>query len=246
MRLDKYLAEMGAGTRSELKKAIRNGRVTVNGSVVRDPSAHVREDGEVCLDGNRLAYEEYVYYMLHKPAGVLSATEDKRQRTVLDLIDERQRKGLFPVGRLDRDTEGLLLITNDGALAHRLLSPKKHVDKVYFARLDGPVGERERKLFAEGLRVDETLTALPADLEILDPPNEVRVTVREGKFHQVKRMFEAVGREVLYLKRLSMGPLYLDESLPIGAFRRLTSEELSAILYMNSTAENDQDMGDGC
>lgn len=243
MRLDRYLAEMGAGSRSELKKAIRAGRVTVNGSVMRDPAGQIRADDEVCLDNIRIAYEKYVYYMLHKPAGVISATEDKRQQTVLDLIDERQRKGLFPVGRLDRDTEGLLLITNDGELAHRLLSPKKHVDKVYFARLDGPVGEAERKMFAEGLRVDDTLTALPADLEILDPASEVRVTIREGKFHQVKRMFEAVGREVLYLKRLSMGPLFLDESLPIGAYRRLTSEELSAILYIYSTPEMDPNMG---
>ena len=232
MRLDKYLSEMGAGSRSDLKKAIRAGRVTVNGSVIRDASIHVREDDEVRLDGEPVAYEEYVYYMLHKPAGVISATEDKRQQTVLDLIDERQRKGLFPVGRLDRDTEGLLLITNDGELAHRLLSPKKHVDKIYFARLDGPVSEAERKLFAEGLRIDEMFTALPADLEILDPPSEVRVTIREGKFHQVKRMFETVGREVLYLKRLSMGPLLLDECLPIGAYRRLTSEELSAIMEL--------------
>ena len=232
MRLDKYLSEMGAGTRSELKKAIRAGRVAVNGNVVKDASIHVREDDEVRLDGEPVAYEEYVYYMLHKPAGVISATEDKRQQTVLDLIDERQRKGLFPVGRLDRDTEGLLLITNDGELAHRLLAPKKHVDKIYFARLDGPVSEAERKLFAEGLRIDEMFTALPADLEILDPPSEVRVTIREGKFHQVKRMFETVGREVLYLKRLSMGPLLLDECLPIGAYRRLTSEELSAIMEL--------------
>lgn len=237
MRLDKYLSEMGAGTRSDLKKVIRAGRVTVNGSVMKDPAAHVREDDEVRLDGEPVAYEEYVYYMLHKPAGVISATEDKRQQTVLDLIDERQRKGLFPVGRLDRDTEGLLLITNDGELAHRLLSPKKHVDKVYFVRLDGPVGEAERKQFAEGLRVDETLTALPAELEILDPPSEVRVTIREGKFHQIKRMFEAVGREVLYLKRLSMGPLILDGSLPIGAYRRLTEAELSDIMVLSSSPE---------
>ena len=168
--------------------------------------------------------------MLNKPAGVISATEDARERTVLDLISERQRKGLFPVGRLDRDTEGLLLITNDGGLAHRLLSPRHHVDKVYYARLDGPVGEAEKALFAQGLKVDETLTALPAELEILEPATEVRVTIREGKFHQVKRMFEAVGREVLYLKRLSMGPLALDESLPKGDYRRLTAEEESAIM----------------
>ena len=134
------------------------------------------------------------------------------------------------MGRLDRDTEGLLLITNDGELAHRLLSPKSHVDKVYFARLDRPVGEEEKRLFAEGLTVDDTLTAMPARLEILDPPNEVMVTIREGKFHQIKRMFAAVGREVVYLKRLSMGPLHLDERLPAGAYRRLTEEEESAIM----------------
>ena len=168
--------------------------------------------------------------MLHKPAGVVSATRDPRERTVIDLIDERGRRDLFPVGRLDRDTEGLLIITNDGDLAHRLLSPKKHVDKVYFARLDKPVGEEEKRLFAQGLRVDETLTAMPADLEILSPASEVKITVREGKFHQVKRMFEAVGRKVLYLKRLSMGPLCLDESLPAGEYRRLTEEEESAIM----------------
>lgn len=230
MRLDKYLAEMGAGTRSELKKAVRVGRVTINGVKVKDSSIHVGEDDLVCMDGKEIKYERFVYYLMNKPAGVISATEDPRERTVLDLIGGQQRKGLFPVGRLDKDTEGLLLITNDGELAHRLLSPGRHVDKVYFARLDGPVGERERELFAQGLRVDETLTAMPAVLEILEPANEVRVTIREGKFHQVKRMFAAVGREVLYLKRLSMGPLTLDNGLAAGAYRRLTEEEESAII----------------
>lgn len=230
MRLDKYLAEMGAGTRKEVRKMIRDGRVSINGQKENDPGRKVMEGEEVCADGAPVVYEKYVYYMLHKPAGVISATEDAREQTVLDLIDEKKRKGLFPVGRLDRDTEGLLLITNDGELAHRLLSPKRHVDKVYFARLDGPVGEEEKKLFAQGLKVDDTLTALPAELEILDGKNEVRVTVREGKYHQVKRMFQAVGREVLYLKRLSMGPLVLDEQLPAGAYRRLTGEEESAII----------------
>ena len=223
MRLDKYLSEMGAGTRSELKKAVRAGRVTVNGVKVRDAAIHVEKDDEICMDGERVAYEQFVYYLMNKPAGVISATEDTRDRTVLDLLDGQQRKGLFPVGRLDRDTEGLLLITNDGELAHRLLSPKNHVDKVYFARLDGPVGETERRLFAEGLRVDETLTAMPARLDVL---------VREGKFHQIKRMFAAVGREVLYLKRLSMGPLVLDGSLAPGTYRRLTEEEESAIISL--------------
>ena len=230
MRLDKYLAEMGAGTRKEIGKAVRAGRVTVNGQTVKNAAMQVTAEDEVSMDGVSVEYEEYVYYMLNKPAGVICATEDARERTVLDLISERQRKGLFPVGRLDRDTEGLLLITNDGGLAHRLLSPRHHVDKVYYARLDGPVGEAEKALFAQGLKVDETLTALPAELEILEPATEVRVTIREGKFHQVKRMFEAVGREVLYLKRLSMGPLALDESLPKGDYRRLTAEEESAIM----------------
>ena len=230
MRLDKYLAEMGAGTRKEVRKMIRDGRVSINGQKENDPGRKVMEGEEVRADGAPVVYEKYVYYMLHKPAGVISATEDAREQTVLDLIDEKKRKGLFPVGRLDRDTEGLLLITNDGELAHRLLSPKRHVDKVYFARLDGPVGEEEKKLFAQGLKVDDTLTALPAELEILDGKNEVRVTVREGKYHQVKRMFQAVGREVLYLKRLSMGPLVLDEQLPAAAYRRLTGEEESAII----------------
>jgi 16S rRNA pseudouridine516 synthase len=230
MRLDKYLAEMGAGTRKEIGKAVRAGRVTVNGQASKNAAMQVTAEDDVRLDGALIAYETFVYYMLNKPAGVISATEDARERTVLDLISERQRKGLFPVGRLDKDTEGLLLITNDGALAHRLLSPKHHVDKVYYARLDGPVGEAEKALFAQGLKVDDTLTALPADLEILTPATEVRVTIREGKFHQVKRMFEAVGREVLYLQRLSMGPLILDESLPKGGYRRLTEEEESAIM----------------
>ena len=230
MRLDKYLAEMGAGTRKEVRKMIRDGRVSINGQKENDPGRKVMEGEEVRADGAPVVYGKYVYYMLHKPAGVISATEDAREQTVLDLIDEKKRKGLFPVGRLDRDTEGLLLITNDGELAHRLLSPKRHVDKVYFARLDGPVGEEEKKRFAQGLKVDDTLTAQPAELEILDGKNEVRVTVREGKYHQVKRMFQAVGREVLYLKRLSMGPLVLDEQLPAGAYRRLTGEEESAII----------------
>ena len=230
MRLDKYLSEMGAGTRSELKKAVRAGRVTINGVKVKDSSIHVGEDDVVSMDGKEIKYERFVYYLMNKPAGVISATEDPRERTVLDLIGGQQRRGLFPVGRLDKDTEGLLLITNDGELAHRLLSPGRHVDKVYFARLDGPVGERERELFAQGLRVDETLTAMPAVLEILESANEVRVTIREGKFHQVKRMFAAVGREVLYLKRLSMGPLTLDNGLAAGAYRRLTEEEESAII----------------
>lgn len=260
MRLDKYLAQMGQGTRSEVRGRVRRGEVTVNKVTVRDPAAQVSESDDVTLGGEPVVYEAYVYYMLNKPAGVISATEDPRERTVLDLIPEKKRKDLFPAGRLDRDTEGLLLITNDGKLAHRLLSPSHHVDKVYYARLDSPVGEREIRLFAEGLRVDETLTAMPAQLRILrddreggisEPEKnsnirgemagraednnriagcEVLVTIHEGKFHQVRRMFEAVNREVLYLKRLSMGPLQLDPKLAPGEYRRLTEAERSAIM----------------
>ena len=181
--------------------------------------------------GQMVAYAEYEYYMLNKPAGVVSATEDKKDSTVLDLIDEKQRKDLFPVGRLDKDTEGLLLITNDGELAHQLLSPKKHVDKVYFARIDGKVTEEDRRRFAEGLEIGEEKLTLPAYLEILksEEISEIRLTIREGKFHQVKRMFHAVGKEVIYLKRLQMGSLVLDPRLALGEYRELTGQELEAL-----------------
>lgn len=233
LRLDRYLADMGAGTRSELKKGIRAGLVRVNGETEKDPGRKVTEKDTVVFRGREVAYEKYVYYMLHKPAGVISATEDRRQKTVLDLIDEvDMRKDLFPVGRLDRDTEGLLLITNDGDLAHCLLSPSRHVDKVYLAEVDGPLGEEDKAAFAEGVQVDEGFRALPARLEILEGGKDrslARVTVREGKFHQIKRMFQARGREVLYLKRLSMGPLFLDEGLVPGQWRRLKEEEITAL-----------------
>ena len=165
------------------------------------------------------------------PAGVVSAREDKNESTVLDLIDEKQRKDLFPVGRLDKDTEGLLLITNDGELAHQLLSPKKHVDKVYFARIDGKVTEEDVRRFAEGLEIGEEKPTLPAYLEILksEEISEIRLTIREGKFHQVKRMFHAVGKEVIYLKRLQMGSLVLDPRLALGEYRELTGQELEAL-----------------
>ena len=233
LRLDRYLADMGAGTRSELKKGIRAGLVLVNGEIEKDPGRKVTEEDSVSFRGRRIAYEKYVYYMLHKPAGVISATEDRRQKTVLDLIDEEdRRKDLFPVGRLDRDTEGLLLITNDGDLAHALLSPARHVDKVYLAQVDGPLEEEDAAAFARGLQVEEDFRALPARLEILEKGAErslARVTIREGKFHQIKRMFQARGREVLYLKRLSMGPLVLDEALAPGQWRRLKEEETAAL-----------------
>ena len=231
MRLDKFLSDMGIDSRSGIRKKAGWGRIKVNGKVIRDPGYNVPEGAEVVCDKVTVVYEAFSYYMLHKPAGVISATEDKRSQTVLDLITETKRKDLFPVGRLDKDTEGLLLITNDGDLAHRLLSPKRHVDKVYFARIRGAVNEDHVRAFSEGLRISDDLTCLPAGLEILSAgeESEVRITIREGKFHQIKRMFEALDMEVIYLKRLSMGPLLLDPTLPVGAYRRLTQEELAAL-----------------
>ena len=218
MRLDKYLADMGLGTRSEIKKAVRSGRVSVDGRTVTDPGTKVGPEDAVLFDGTAVTYEPYVYYMLHKPAGVISASEDRRERTCVDLIDETRRRDLFPVGRLDRDTEGLLLITNDGDLCHRLLTPSRHVDKVYYARISGKVTEEDVRGFASGLQVDTDFRAMPAQLRIL-----------RSKFHQIKRMFRAVGKEVLYLKRLSMGSLTLDPALQPGTWRRLTAEELAEL-----------------
>jgi len=234
MRLDKYLSDMGAGTRSELKKEIRKSGAVVDGTVVKDPGFSVSESSNVIFRGSEVAYEEYVYYMLNKPAGIISASEDGREETVVDLISEPKRRDLFPVGRLDRDTEGLLLITNDGALSHRLLSPKHHVDKVYYVKVSGILTESDAELFRDGLVLTDGLECLPADLEILsvsddDYVSEAEITIREGKFHQVKRMFASIGSEVIYLKRLSMGPISLDPGLAPGEYRRLTPEELTVL-----------------
>ncbi|WP_285823910.1 pseudouridine synthase [Schaedlerella arabinosiphila] len=232
LRLDKYLADMGLGTRSEVKQAVRKGRVQVNGQTVREPEYKTdTETDQVWFDGQPAAYREYEYYMLNKPAGVISASEDPRERCVVDLIESRKRKDLFPVGRLDKDTEGLLLITNDGGLAHRLLSPKKHVDKVYYARVQGRVTQEDAELFRRGVDIGEKKKTLPAELRILNAGeiSEIELTIREGKFHQVKRMFHAAGKEVLYLKRLQMGPLRLDESLKPGEYRTLNTQELDIL-----------------
>ena len=229
IRLDKYLADMGVGTRSEVKKYIKQGKISVDGQVVKSADMKVEIETQlVTFQGQRVGYEEFEYYMLHKPAGVVSATTDAKDKTVIDLITDKKRKDLFPVGRLDKDTEGLLLITNDGDMAHRLLAPKKHVDKVYYARIDGRVTEEDVLAFQEGISIGQGEVAKPAKLEILkaDEISEIHVTIQEGKFHQVKRMFHTIGKEVLYLKRLSMGSLLLDESLPLGAYRKLTREEL--------------------
>lgn len=232
MRLDKFLVEMKKGSRSEVKKLIKSGRVTVDGQTVREPEQKFDpERAQISLDGQTVSYASFEYFMLNKPQGVVSATEDRRFQTVVDLIDTARRKDLFPAGRLDIDTEGLLLITNDGQLAHQLLSPKKHVDKVYFARVEGILPSDVKEQFAKGLTLDGEVKTLPARLELLKegPVSEVRLTIHEGKFHQVKRMFEAVGCRVIYLKRLSMGSLVLDETLAPGEYRRLTDDELCAL-----------------
>ena len=229
MRLDKYLAEMGVGTRQEVKKQIRQGKAAVNGTVVKAADTKIDETSdEVTISGRNISYVSYEYYMLNKPGGVVSATEDRR-----DLITDKKRNDLFPVGRLDKDTEGLLLITNDGDLAHRLLAPKKHVDKVYYAKIDGMVTEEDVNRFAEGIDIgaEEEEMTRPAKLDIMKSAeeSEIRLTIHEGKFHQVKRMFLAVGKEVTYLKRERMGTLCLDENLKPGEYRLLTEEEIENV-----------------
>lgn len=309
MRLDKFLADMGVGSRSDLKKAIRKSLVTVNGAVEKDPGAQVSAEDRICFDGAEIRYAEQQYYMLHKPAGVLSASEDRRQTTVVDLIrdaastdasaanasaadhhaadghddgsiarsteDERVRKDLFPVGRLDKDTEGLLIITNDGPLAHQLLVPKHHIDKTYYAIVTGTITEDDQRAFTRGIRYDEKLTALPATLRVLstgktvaelrralgftatserllrtrlagpafigaeEPADitentlvsEVEITIQEGKFHQIKKMVKALpgGKEILYLRRITMGALRLDPALAPGEFRKLRQDEIQIL-----------------
>lgn len=322
MRLDKFLADMGVGSRSDLKKAIRKSLVTVNGVVEKDPGAQVSAEDRICFDGAEIRYAEQQYYMLHKPAGVLSASEDRRQTTVVDLIrdaastdasaanasaadhhaagghatttavesaagghadgsivrsteDELVRKDLFPVGRLDKDTEGLLIITNDGPLAHQLLVPKHHIDKTYYAIVTGTITEDDQRAFTRGIRYDEKLTALPATLRVLstgktvaelrralgftatserllrtrlagpafigaeEPADitddtlvsEVEITIQEGKFHQIKKMVKALpgGKEILYLRRITMGALRLDPALAPGEFRKLRQDEIQIL-----------------
>lgn len=229
MRLDKYLGNMGCGTRKELKTFIRKGWAKVNGAVEKDPGAHVDPDTD-CIEfrGERIGYKPLVYLMLHKPDGYVSATEDNRDKTVLDLVQDYGHYDLFPVGRLDKDTEGLLILTNDGKMAHNLLAPKKHVPKTYYAVVDGRVTETDAGAFAEGVVLDDGYKTMPAELRILRSGmhSEIELTIMEGKFHQVKRMFEAVGKKVTYLKRIQMGQLKLDPNLKKGEYRELRDEEL--------------------
>lgn len=220
---------MGVGTRSQVKQFIKKGQIQVNGEIQKRPETKldIAKD-KVLFQGEEISYQEYVYYILHKPAGYVSAVKDNLYPTVLSLIDNPQGFQLFPVGRLDLDTEGLLLITNDGTLAHELLSPKKHVEKTYYARIDGKITEEDQRRFAAGLDIGDEKDTLPAKLEILKSgeESEITVTITEGRYHQIKRMFEAVGKKVTYLKRLQMGSLKLEETLEPGTYRALTEEEI--------------------
>ena len=229
IRLDKYLADMQIGTRSEVKKLIRAGKVQVGGHICKNADEKFDpEQTEVMVEHVLVGYVAYEYFMLNKPKGCVSATEDKRYPTVLDYISQHKRKDLFPVGRLDLDTEGLLLITNDGALAHELLSPAKHIPKTYEAKIDGIVTQADVELFAQGMDIGEKKFTKPAELVILKANviSHVQITIYEGKFHQIKRMFEAIDKPVLELKRISMGKLALDEQLAPGEYRSLTEEEI--------------------
>ena len=232
IRIDKFLSQMQVATRSESKKLIKSKRITKNGNIVTDGGEKCDPDTDcICLDGNVISYQKYHYLMLHKPAGCVTATRDCHDQTVMDFIPETMRRGLSPVGRLDKDTEGLLLITDDGPLNHQLLAPGKHVPKTYYARINGVVTLQDVEAFQQGLDIGEKKLTAPAQLEILHTDescntSEIYVTITEGKFHQVKRMFQAVGKEVVYLKRLSMGSLHLDETLKPGSWRELTEKEI--------------------
>lgn len=234
MRLDQFLVKSNICSRSEAKKLIKSGRVCVNGSVYSDSSKHIDEiNDSVTLDGDRISYEEFHYYMLNKPAGCVSATQDRISDTVLDILKGENVRECFPVGRLDKDTEGLLLISDDGKLAHRLLSPKFHVDKTYYVIADNKLSDEECANMEQGLDIGDEEKTMPAVLiykgEHCDSEFCYELTIREGRFHQVKRMFEQCGSKVIYLKRLSMGPLKLDDNLECGEFRRLSEAEISAL-----------------
>lgn len=255
MRLDKFLANSGIGTRKEVKEILKNKKVSVNDIFVKDEKIQIDEEKDVVKYENKIVnYKPFVYIMMNKPAGVISATEDNHHKTVIDLLNNNYKTyDIFPVGRLDIDTEGLLLLTNDGVLSHNLLSPKKHVDKKYYVKIARPLSESDIKKLENGIKLEENFITKNAKIEIIknnfeknsenfefienkktennvkENENLVYITISEGKFHQVKRMFKAVGNEVLYLKRLKMGNLWLDESLELGKYRELTEEELNSL-----------------
>jgi 16S rRNA pseudouridine516 synthase len=234
MRIDKMLANLGYGSRKEVKGLLKKGAVKINGEIVKDAKEHIDPNQNVVtINGQEVVYKEFIYLMMNKPGGVISATEDNRDETVIDLLEmEDQVYEPFPVGRLDKDTEGLLLITNDGQLSHRLLSPKKHVPKTYFAVIEGEVTKEDILAFRNGVTLDDGYETKPGELVILKSGlmSDIELTITEGKFHQVKRMFQAVGKRVVYLKRISMGSLKLDETLELGEYRELTDEELEELM----------------
>lgn len=232
IRLDKFLSEMSSWTRSEVKKIVRTGSVTVDGNEVKKPETKIDEKlSIVSVDGRQIKYNKYEYYMLNKPKGFVSATTDREHKTVVDIISSSEKKDLFPVGRLDIDTEGLLLITNDGELAHRLLAPKNHVEKTYYVEVSGILDDVDVDAVEKGLDIGEEKNTIPAKMEILktDIQNNISscyLTIHEGKFHQVKRMMKKLGKTVTYLKRVSMGSLILDSKLKNGNYRKLTEQEI--------------------
>lgn len=231
MRLDKYLADSGIGSRSEVKKMISSGRVSVNGLPVKNSALQISENlSVVCLDGSPLQYTKYEYFMLNKPQGVISASRDPENQEicVTDLIQETTRSDLFPVGRLDKDTEGLLLITNDGPLCHRLLSPRRRVDKTYYVRLNAPLPDSEAERIMAGTDIGDEKPTLPCRIEKISD-SSCSITIQEGRYHEIKRLFQTAGLTVTALKRISMGPLTLDPALQPGEYRRLTQEELEKL-----------------
>ncbi len=234
MRLDRFLAECGIGTRTEVKKLIRSGAVSVNGEKIAKGDVHIAEETDVvAVWGESVVYKKFVYLMLNKPQGYISSTRDGKMPTVMELVpDEYRHFETFPVGRLDIDTEGFLLLTNDGDLAHRLLSPKKHIPKTYVALLEKCVTDEDIKAFEKGVILDDGYETMPAKLKALtkEAPYYGEIIINEGKFHQVKRMFEAVGNRVIFLKRTKMNNLSLDESLPLGAIRELTDDEMALLV----------------
>lgn len=229
-RLDKILSNLGYGSRKDVKGLVKSGSIEVDGKIVKDGSLKIDPYSSVLkIKGEVVEYREFIYLMMNKPQGVISSTDDFRDKTIIDLISDQYKVfNPFPVGRLDKDTEGLMVLTNDGQLSHRVLSPKKHVEKLYYAEVEGEVTEEDKELFSEGIVLDDGYKTLPAKLEIISSDNisKIYLTIKEGKFHQVKRMFLSVGKKVIYLKRMAIGGLRLDESLALGEYRELTSEEV--------------------
>lgn len=239
IRLDKFLTDHNFGTRSEVKEIIKKGQVKINGEICKKTDFKFDPEKEqISVGGTSVSYEEFAFYLLNKPAGIITASLDRKQKTVMDLFADEMRTDLFPVGRLDKDTVGLLLITNHGALCHKMLAPKSHVDKVYYVGLANPLSEEARTRLEAGVEIEKNTITKPAKCELTEKIDcfegscAALLTITEGKFHQVKRMFEAVGNEVVYLKRLSFGPLTLDPDLPEGHYRKCTEEEIKDLLAL--------------